>query len=145
MVSTCSRAPGAFADPVAICTSAARRFHIGNAQRPRGFQFLQHQGKRIRPPQFRDRVDGHRIGCGIEATVHLPLQHAEGSRCGAVEALGRPGDPVLLVLKHIQSQEFAAIVHAVPADGAVAIGRDHQSAITGDVDRPGYARHSALP
>src|SRR5262249_40369092 len=92
-----------------------------------------------------DRGDRDCIGCGIEAMVHLPPQHAEGSGRSAVEALGRPGDPVLLVREHKQSQEFAAIVHAVPTDCAVAIGRDYQSAVTGDVDRPDYARRSTLP
>src|SRR5262245_16914584 len=73
------------------------------------------------------------------------MQYAEGSGGGAVEALGRPGDPVLLVGEHIQSQEFAAIVHAVPTDGAVAIGSDRQSTITADVDRPDNGRHAPLP
>jgi hypothetical protein len=33
----------------------------------------------------------------------------------------------------------------VPTDGAVAICRDHQSAVTADVDPPDCARHFTLP
>jgi hypothetical protein len=62
-----------------------------------------------------------------------------------VEALRCPGHPVLLVLEHIQRQEFAAIVRAVPTNGAVAVGRDRQTAVTADVDRPDSGRHGTSP
>ena len=86
-----------------------------------------------------------RIGRGIQASVHLPLQNTEGACGGAVEALRCPGDPVLPVREHIQRKEFAAIVHAVPANGAVAIACDHQTAVTADVDRPDGGRCGTSP
>ena len=90
-------------------------------------------------------MDRDCIGCGIETMIHLPLQHAKRSGGRAVKAFGRPSDPVLLVCEHKQSQEFAAIIHAMPADGAVAIGRNHQSTITAYAHPPHRARHFLLP
>src|SRR5262249_9408685 len=118
---------------------------VSDAQRACGFQFLQDECKRIRAPQSRDGMDRDCVGCGIKAMVLLPLQYAKGTGRCAVKALGRPSDPVLFVCEHKQSQEFAAIVHAVPTNGAVAIGRNHQSTVTCDVDPPHRARHIALP
>jgi hypothetical protein len=106
----------------------ASRFHIGNAQRSRGFQLLQHKRKRVWSPQFWDSVDGDRIGCAIEAAIDLPLQHAEGAGRRAVEAVGRPGDPVLFVREHKQSQEFAAIFS--PAC-VVNLGQEEEEASSG--------------
>src|ERR1039458_6174791 len=63
-------------------------------------QLVEEGRKRIWLPQSRDRRDRYCISCGIEAMVYLPLQHAEGAGRGAVEALGRPGDPVLFVRAH---------------------------------------------
>jgi hypothetical protein len=45
----------------------------------------------------------------------------------------------------ISPAERRGIVHAVPPDGAVIVGSDYQSAITGDVDCPGERRRRTFP
>src|SRR4051812_19105718 len=62
-----------------------------------------------------------------------------------IEALGGPGDPVGAVAQDHKGQEFAAIIDAMPSDGAVTVCSHHDSAAAGDIDRPNIAWRFIVP
>ena len=110
-----------------------------------GFEFLEHERQDFGAIGAGDVGDRHAVGGGVPAAVDVPAQHALRARGRRVEPLRRPGDPVRLVRQRHEGEQFHPVGHAVPADGAVAIGRDNEPAVAADVDRPDDAGHGAAP
>ena len=91
--------------------------------------------------QLGDGRDGKRRGGLVGTVIGDPLQHVLGAGRRLVEALGRPQHPVPFgrvgfVRKDLQGQKLASVVGAMPADRAVAIGRNDDAPILAGVHRP---------
>ena len=110
-----------------------RRRHIGDPQGARGFALLQDQRQRVGAIQLRDCRDRHRIGRLVGSAIDQPAQHPVGARRRRVKPFRRPQHPIFLVGKNLQCQQLAAVIGAVPADRAVAVGCDDQLPVTANI------------
>ena len=95
--------------------------------------------------QSRNGRNGHRGRCAVGTVINHPFQHVLGARRRLVEPLLGPKHPVGLVRQHLQREQLAPVVSAVPAYRAVAIGRDHNPSIPAGVDGPDLAARLPSP
>ncbi len=63
--------------------------------------------------------DGIERRFAIEAVVDVPADHLVAALAGVVVARGRPEDPALAVSEGQEGKKLPAVLHPVPADGAV--------------------------
>ena len=81
----------------------------------------------------------------LPALVELPADILVAGDRGGVIALRRPQHPFAGLGIHEQRQNFLAVGKPVPADRAVAIGRDDEPAVARNVHAPGDAGPAFAP
>ena len=86
---------------------------------------------------------GEEVGRLVPAAIDVPADQILAAGRGHVIAGRRPGDPGFGLAIDEQREQLLAVGPAMPADRAVAIGRDDEAAVGGDIDAPGDVRDRA--
>ena len=100
----------------------------------------------VRPVEaITEAADGKEVGSLVVSPVQVPADQILAAGRGVVITRRCPQNPALAVGVREQGHFFAPVLHAEPADGAIAERGDCPTTVVAHIDRPYGARCPLLP